>query len=163
MKRNDCYSPSVMERIFAIPVIGDLICNVFYGFLKIIVPVFTWLGGGGRLKIGTSGIWFPEEKKEAVLNGVEFLKKHDEQMYLRIAGTKNPLLIYYSYNKRTANNGGTIYGLSERYVDWGPDGIATFLIQSLLTCEASPGSNQVRITESKLERIRNVPNEVLQW
>jgi hypothetical protein len=152
-----------MVRILAIPVIGDLICNVLYGFLKVIVPMISWLSGGDHLKIGASTIWFPKKKKEAVLKGVEFLKKHDEQLYLRLTSTSRPLLFSYSHNEITANNGGVLYGLHERYMDWGPDGIATFLVQSLLMFEASPSLNQVRITESKLERIRNVPNEVLQW
>ncbi|HET7625682.1 MAG TPA: hypothetical protein VFM25_10505 [Verrucomicrobiae bacterium] len=160
---NESYSPPIMVRILAIPVIGDLICNVLYGLMKVIVPVFTWLSDGDRLKIGVSRIWFPKEKKEAVLKGVEFLKKHDEQLYLRLTSTSRPLLFYYSSDAVTANNGGPIYGLNERFMCWGPGGVATFLVQSLLMFEASPSLNQVRITESKLERIRNVPNEVLQW
>jgi hypothetical protein len=82
-------------------------------------------------------------------------------MFLRF--TKRRLNITYSHNIRNKNNGGRFYGLHERYVKLGSEGIAAFLVSAILLSEASPSVNQCRLNDRELAALKIALRKVLEW
>ena len=152
-----------LVRVFALPIIGNVPAYAYvlpgYFFLSLTTPLTFRLAGLRRMKCGTSVIWLPPDKKQALLNGLEFLRSCDPQMFSRLT-EKQHLKIYYIGNssKKVINALGYVFGLSERYFQFGDQGIAMFLVQSLLLSESDPFLNQF-----KGEHDRYLLRRVLEW
>jgi len=152
----------LLFRIYKLPLVGDLLCYIGSVFLRLIIPPVAWLSGGQGLRFGTSVIWIPRNKEQAILDGIECLRSHDSEMFSRLT-KKQRLIIAYASNMKTASNGGRIYCLQERYIELGPEGIAAFIVASLLFSEASPSENQCRLNDRELAAVKAVPSKVLEW
>jgi hypothetical protein len=126
--------------------------------LRLITPPYLWIWGFRRMKRGTSTIWTPNNKKQAIVDGIELLRTRDPDMYLRLT-EKQHLWIFYSGKGRATNALGYIFGLNQRYIDLGNEGVAAFLVQSLLLSEACPSLNQFKTTPGE----RAVMRKTLDW
>jgi hypothetical protein len=151
-----------MRTICKIPVVGDLVGYTilvpFYIFMRLITPPILWFSGFQRMKCGTTIIWAPRNKHQAILDGLKLLQKCDSEMYLRLTG-KQHLFIFYSERWKTANAFGHVSGLHERYIKLGVEGVTTFLVQALLLSEACPSINQFKISPGEFAVMR----KVLDW
>lgn len=147
-----------MKEIFKVPIIGDLIAFLIYIDLRLTIPLSCLLAGFVRLKYGTSVIWTPRNKKNAITNGLELLQACDPEMYLRLT-SKERLIVVYSWKWKMANACGRFSGLNERYIELGDQGVATFFVQSLSLAEACPSINQFKNTPDKHMALR----KTLDW
>jgi hypothetical protein len=150
-----------MMRIARIPIIGDLIVYTLYILMRLITPFHFWVSGGQRLKYGKCIIWTPKNRKQAILDGIEFLRIHDSEMFLCLT-TKQQLMIFYSETS-SKNSGGRIYALQEQYIKWGPEGIATSMVIALFMYRASRKINRFRLNNDERAALQAVPQMVLEW
>jgi hypothetical protein len=148
-------------KIYRLPLAGDLLRYTVYLFVITLLPLIAWVCGGFKLKYGNSIVWTPREQKQAIQDGVECLRKCDSDMFLRF--TKQRLNIAYSFNMKSANNGGRFYNLSERYLKLGSEGIAVFMVQCTLLAEASPSLNRCKLKTVELEALKVAPQKALDW
>jgi hypothetical protein len=102
----------ILSSINKLPFIGRLCCYIVYVFVLILTPIIMWGAGGRGIRFGTSVIWVPKNKQRAILDGIECLRTHDPEMFLRLGNQR--LNIVYAGNIRTANAGGIFYGIHER-------------------------------------------------
>jgi ribosomal protein L31 len=139
--------PPAMRRFFSVPIIGVLVAYVMafptYILFSLLTPLYFLLFGFKRIRCGTSIIWTPKSKKQAILDGVELLRACDTQMYLRLTSRQH-LTIFYSGKWKTTNAWGRVSGLNERYIQLGSEGVATFFVQSLMLSDACPSINQFK-------------------
>jgi hypothetical protein len=152
----------LLNQIYQVPFFGDSLCYVSYAITRLIIPLAAWLSGGQRVKCGTSIFWIPRSAKKGVLDGVELLHTKDPEMFLRLT-TQQRLIIVYTHNTSSPNNGTRIYGLHKRFIEMGPEGIACFLVQSIFFYEASPSVNQCRLNDRELAAIKVAPRKTLEW
>jgi hypothetical protein len=155
------YPPAFVLKIYQLPVFGDLFICVGYLF-SLFSPLGLWLLGYKRLKYGISVIWAPKNKRSLILDGVECLRSHDEEMFLRFT-TKQKLFIYYSGSDNITNLLGYIFGLQEKYIRFGKEGVACFIVQSLFVSEASPSINQFKLKHLRGAALKAVPRKTMEW
>jgi hypothetical protein len=144
-----------MKVIFKIPIIGDFIAFLGYIFLRLTMPSACLLSGMQRLRYGTLIVWTPQNKKDAIVNGLELLRACDPEMYRRLT-SKQHLIIVYSWKWKMANACGRFFGLHERYIEMGDQGVAMFFVQSLSLSEACPSINQSKRLPGDHMALRNV-------
>lgn len=156
--------PLAMRKILSIPIVGDMVAYVtvfpIYIFMRLAMPPIFVLSGYQRIWCGTSFIWSPKNKKQAILDGIEVLRVCGPEMYSRLT-SKQRLIIFYTGHAgkwNTSNLAGRVYSLDERYIELGSQGVAAFLAQALLLSEASPAINQ-KVTQSEYR----VARRVLDW
>ena len=146
--------------VYRIPVVGDLAYYLVCAFMRLTVSPVMRLSGYSPLKCGNCTIWSPKGRVQSILEGVEYLKKHDEQMFSRLTNGRR-LIFYYSDNAwQPALN---LFPLHETFIKWGAEGIAAFFVQSLLMHAASQSDNPYRINDEKRATVRAVPQKVLEW
>jgi hypothetical protein len=126
------------------------------------VPIVSRISGWIRLSCGTSVFWIPRDKKQAILDGIECLRMRDAELFSKLSEGAQ-LIFCYAGSTKTANNGTRLYGIHDRYIQIGPEGIALFVVQSLFCYEASPSFNQCRRTESQAAAVRAAPWKTLDW
>ncbi|MGA2028943.1 MAG: hypothetical protein ABSG87_02595 [Verrucomicrobiota bacterium] len=153
--------PKLLVRIIRLPVIGDLLCCFAYVFLKLTTPLL-WLPGFRPIKLGTSVIWTPQNKRQPILDGIECLRTRDMEMYLCLT-KKQKLVFYYSNSERVVNLLGYYFGLSEKCIKLGSECIACFIVQSLLHSDASPSINQHRKNDMTRAALKAVPRKTVEW
>lgn len=152
----------LFNRINRIPIIGDLSCYIGYFFLNLLMPLALWLSGYKRISCGTSNIWTTKNKKQAILDGIECLRNLDTEMFLRFT-KKQRLFIYYSQNRGTTNLFGHFFGLHERYIKLGVQGVACFIAQSLSLSDAASSINQCRLNDLENAALKAAPRKTMEW
>jgi hypothetical protein len=154
--------PKFLYKIYRLPIIGDLIAYAGYAFLRSFGYLAPLLLRYKRIRLGTSIILTPNDKKQTILSGVECLRSHDSEMYSRL--TKNQKLIfYYSGNKNITNLFGYFFGLQETYIKLGAEGIAYFIVQSLLVSDACPSVNQHRRNDREWGALKSTARKTMEW
>jgi hypothetical protein len=148
----------LLREIQKTPIIGDLISSIGYIFVRYTTPPVLWLSGYQSVAIGTSVVWITKNKKKAILDGIEFLRICDPEIYLRITQRQH-FFVFYSHNMMVTNAFGRICGLHKQYIKLGVEGIAVFFVQSLFLLEASPSINQLKYSEPSQAALR----KVLEW
>jgi hypothetical protein len=133
----------LVRRMYKIPLIGDVMVFSSYLVFRLIILPSLWLLGYQRFKYGTVTIWTPKNKRNAILEGMDFLKQCDSEVYSRII-TKSNLFIYYCGRLKSTSGYGHIFALGEYFFTSGVQGIAVFFVQSLFLSEAAPSINQFR-------------------
>lgn len=152
----------LLEQLYRLPLIGDALCFLVYGFAILTIPFIAWLSGCQRVKCGSLVFWIPRSARKSVLEAVELLREKDPEMFLRLMAQRR-LTFVYTHQMNAPNSGGRLCGLHKRFIDIGPEGIVCFLLQSLFCREASPAVNQCRLSESKLAAKKAAPRKVLGW
>jgi hypothetical protein len=120
------------------------------------------LAGLRQIPLGTSVIWTPQNKRQIILDGIECLRKHDAKMFLHLT-TKSHLFIYYTGNINLTNLYGYLFGLREGIIKQGAEGVAYFIVQSLLVSDAHPSINQHRKNDITYNNLRAVPRKTMEW
>ena len=163
MKRlHDTIVAKYIDWFYRIPILGDLVFYAFYSVAKVMRPVTFLVAGGQRLEFGTCVIWTTRHRKQAILNGIECLQTRDPDLFLSIATARKGLTFFYSpINTKSA--GGRVYGLDEQFLKWGPEGIATSMVDSFFQFKASPRINRIRLSSQEAKALRDTPQEVLEW
>lgn len=113
------------------------------------------------MKYGNCLVWTPKNREQAISDGIAFLRTRDPEMFLSLT-TKQRLMFFYS-EAMAKNDGGRIYALEEQYIKWGPEGIATSMIQALFMLGASPGINRLNLSNDERSALKAVPQMVLEW
>jgi hypothetical protein len=151
-----------LVRAYQLPIIGDLLCYGGYVFMKLLLPLNLVLIGFERMGYGTSVIWMPRNKKQAILDGIECLRSHDSEMFLRLT-KKQRLVIYYSHNWKDTNSFGHVFGLHKRYIELGAEGVASFIVQSLLLSDACSSINQCKLNDLERAALKVAPRKTMEW
>lgn len=152
----------VSINIYRLPIIGDLLCYVGYALMGCIRPPVLWLAGHRLVNCGTSSIWTPTSKRQVVLDGIEWLRSHDTEMFMNFT-RKHKLIIYYSRNRSDTNSFGHVFGLHDRYTDLGAEGVAFFIVQSVLLSAASSSLNQSRLGDHERNALKVAPRKAMEW
>lgn len=150
--------PAVINRL---PIIGDLLCQSESVLAGLLGPVILWMTGYKQIKCGISAIWVPGNMKRTVMEGIEYLRDRDEEMFRRLT-EKQRVFIFYSHDITMTNIYGYVYGLHESYVKRGAAWIAFFIMQSLVMSEASPSVNRFRLKDSERAALKAVPRKVME-
>jgi hypothetical protein len=151
-----------LTKVYQLPILGDLICYFGYAFMKLFTPLNLVLLGFERMRFGTSVIWTPRNKKQTILDGIEFLRNHDSEMFLRFT-KKQRLVIYYSHNRSDTNSFGHVFGLHKRYLEIGAEGVASFIVQSLLLSDACSSINQCKLNDRERAGLKVAPRQTMEW
>jgi hypothetical protein len=56
-----------------------------------------------------------------------------------------------------------VFPLDERFIEWGQEGVATFLANSLLVYEISPGVIPPKPNSAKYAELMSARNKMLEW
>ncbi len=152
----------ILTKIYQLPIIGNLICYTAYICLRLVIPPMALLSGGIRLNCGTSVFWIPRNKKQTILDGIELLRTKDQEMFSRLT-SKQRLIIYYGHNKNVTNAGGRVFGMHRRYIEMGSEGIACFIVQSIITSAAAPSINQCKLNDHERASLKIAGRRVLEW
>ncbi|HEX3857020.1 MAG TPA: hypothetical protein VHY30_06975 [Verrucomicrobiae bacterium] len=123
-------------------------------------PLAVWLSGYKRVKCGTSSIWVSKNKKQVILNGIECLRSRDAEMFLRF--TKKGLFIYYSHQLNT-RDAWRNFGLQERHIELGAEGVASFIVQKLFISDARPSINRSKLDDRELAALKMAPRKAMEW
>jgi hypothetical protein len=151
------------KYFFTLPIVGNLFCYTGYVILFLFCRLGTRLLGYKRIQLGTSVIWAPQNKVQTIFEGVECLKKCDTEMYLRLT-TKQKLVFYYVQNNGGITNlFGYFFGLHDRYIKMGSEGIACFIVQSLLVSSASSSINQHRLNTRERSEFKVAARKTMEW
>jgi hypothetical protein len=152
---------NVVMWIYGIPVFGDLICKANLSITRLLIPLLYSISGCKRLKFNNCIIWTPKNRRQSIMDGIEFLQVHDPELFSCLT-TKQRLIFFYS-NIPTAKSGGRFYGIDEGFIKWGSEGIATSIVESFFLFKASHGIVRVRFNERDRAAIKAVPQTVLDW
>jgi hypothetical protein len=152
--------PNVLVGIYQLPIIGNLLCHIVYFFTSLVSPLAVWLSGYKRIKCETSSIWAPKNKQQIILNGIECLRSRDAEMYLNF--TKKRLFIYYSHQLNT-RDAWRNFGLQERYIELGAEGVASFIVQKLFISDVRPSISRSKLDDRELAALKMAPRKAMEW
>lgn len=143
------------------PIFGSVAFYIVYLIGMVLIPLVSKLSGYQKLKFGSSIVWTPKNRREAIIDGLDYLREIDKQMYNCI--TADGRFVFFYTAGKYSNFGGRYYGLEEQVVRWGREGVAAFLVQSILMFKVSPSRNKVRLKQFELTALQCVPQRVLEW
>jgi hypothetical protein len=149
-----------MKLIYRVPVLGSVALYIWHIVGIVLIPVVSKLGGYRKLTFGSSIVWTPENRRESIIDGFDFLQSTDKKMFNCITA-EGRFVFFYTAGK-CSNFGGRYYGLEEQFVGWGREGIAVFLVQSILMREAVPTMNKVNLKQGA-PALRLVAPRVVEW
>jgi len=150
-----------MKLIYEVPILGRAVFCFWYLVGQVLlIPTISKLCGYRKLTFGSSVVWTPENRREMIIEGFDFLRGLDLKMYSCITG-KGHFVFFYTAGKYSSF-GGRYYGLEEQVVRWGREGVASFLVQSILMFEAVPTVGKVDF-KSRNSALRLVAPQVVQW
>jgi hypothetical protein len=95
------------------------------------------------------------------VDGIDFLLATDQKMFHVL--TAGGRFVFFHTAMKCSNLGGRYFGIEEQFARWGREGVAAFLVQSLLMFEASPSINKVNLKEDERAALRLVPQRVVEW
>ena len=151
-----------VSRIFKTRIIGDPMAHLGATLTRLWMPLAARLSGFTPIPLGTSVIWTPQNKKQTILDGIDCLRRRDAEMFLHLT-TKSKIFMYYSVNHNSTNIYGYMFGLQEAYIKQGAEGVAYFIVQSILVSDAHPSVNQHRKSDVAYKRLKAVPRKTMEW
>ncbi len=155
---------SVVRPILRLPVIGDLIFFSIYFFnARMLCPLVATLTGGQRLKFGTSVFWIPKEKVQMVRDGVELLRSRDPEMFSRLTSSQQLIIWYFKGQKFSRMSSHRLFFMHSKFVDMGPEGVACFIVQSLMVAAAVRRVNQHRLDDREKSALKSVSRNMTDW
>jgi hypothetical protein len=153
-----------LKPIWELPIVGDLLYRIFWvtGWC-LMCPISAILGGCQRLKFGTSVVWVTRQKSQVVQDGVELLQKRDPEMFSRFMG-KQRLIIYYIPNRGTDRKANyRAFLMYDTFVNLGAEGVACFIVQSLMVSAAVGRVNPHRMDEQQNAALKSVSRNMMEW
>jgi hypothetical protein len=149
-------------QILRFPVIGDLIVYAIYLFgFRIFFPAVALISGWKRLKFGTSVFWVPRENAQVVRNGVKLLRICDPEMFSRLT-IKQRLIIYYSPELSKKSNH-RLFLMGKKFVEMGAEGVACFVVQSLMIAAVVRRVNQNRPDVQERAALKLISRNMAEW
>jgi hypothetical protein len=153
-----------LKPIWKLPIVGDLLYHLFWvtGWY-FMCPISAILGGCKRLKFGTSVVWVTKQKAEAVFDGVKLLQSRDPEMFSRFM-VKQRLIIYYIPTRgtdRKANH--RAFLMYDTFTNLGAEGVACFIVQSLMVAAAVGRINPHRMDEQQNAALKSVSRNMMEW
>lgn len=151
--------------IFRTPVIGDFLYFVFYFIAWFIIsPLAAILSGCQKLKYGSSVFWMPKQKVQIVTEGVELLRNRDPEMFSRLT-SKQRLIIFYAPPQapldRKSNH--RVFLMHDKFIQFGPEGVACFIVQSLTIAAAVHRVNQHKLDAQERVALKAVSRNMVDW
>lgn len=153
----------VAHQIQRLPVIGDSIVCVVYWFSLVWCRVLAALAGGHRLKFGTSVFSIPKGKAQVVRDGVELLRSRDLEMFSRLTSSQRLIIYYFEGRKFDKTSSHRLFFMNSRFVEMGPEGVACFIVQSLMVAAAAPRLNQHRLNDREESALKSVSRNMAEW
>jgi hypothetical protein len=153
---------NVWHQILRLPIIGDLIYYACYLFcVGILFPAVALISGGKRLKFGTSVFWIPRQNVQVVRDGVELLRTRDPDMFSRLT-SKQRLIIYYSpeLSKKSSHR---LFLMHKKFIEMGAEGVACFVVQSLMIAAAVRRVNQNRLDGREKAALKSISRNMAEW
>jgi hypothetical protein len=146
------------------PLIGDfLFYSVSFVIAVIWVPVLALLCGGQRLKFGRSVFWIPRQRAEVVRDGVALLQSRDPEMFYWLTKRQRLVIYYFEGSKLHRKSSHRLFYMHSRFVDWGPQGVACFAVQSLMLAAATLQTNQNNLDERRTASPKSISRNMSEW
>jgi hypothetical protein len=154
----------VWDQILRAPIIGGFIFYAVYLFTAMIwVPVFASLCGGQRLKFGRSVFWIPRQKAQVVRDGLALLRSRDPEMFFWLTRRHRLVIYYFDGPKWHRKSGHRLFFMHSKFVDWGPQGVACFVVQSLMLAAAALQINQSKLVERGTASPKSISRDMAEW
>ena len=155
----------LLNQIAQVPIVGDLFYYAYYvAAWFIISPAVAILGGLERLRFGSSVFWIPKQQAQTVREGVELLRGRDPEMFSRLTN-KQRLIVYYIPPEARGDRKSDrrVFLMHSRFIEWGPEGVACFIAQSLMLAAAVHHYNQCRLSEQESAALKSVSRNMAEW
>ncbi|HTQ50964.1 MAG TPA: hypothetical protein VMJ12_09660 [Candidatus Acidoferrales bacterium] len=95
-----------------------------------------------------------------ISEGFDFLQANDKKMYNCI--TSEGRFVFFYTVGNCSNFGGRYYGIEEQFIRWGREGVAAFLVQSILMFDAVPTVSKVSFKPGA-SALRSAAPQVVEW
>jgi hypothetical protein len=154
----------VWHQILRAPIVGDFLVYAVYLFTAVIwVPVLAALCGGKRLKFGRSVFWIPNEKAQVVRDGVALLQGRDPEMFFWLTKRQRLVIYYFDGPRLHRKSSHGLFFMHSKFVDWGPQGVACFAVQSLMLAAAALPMNQKNSDGPGTASPKSVSRNMTEW
>jgi hypothetical protein len=145
------------------PLIGDFLFYVVSFFTTVIwVPVLAALCGSQRLKFGRSVFWIPRQKAQVVRDGVTLLQSRDPEMFFWLTKRQRLVINYFDGPRLHRKSGHRLFFMHSKFVDWGPQGVACFAVQSLMLAANALQTNPNNLDERGASP-KSVSRNMTEW
>ena len=136
-------------------VLGHLFSYPMYWYVKFGLGPALPLTGFKRFVVGTCTILAPPKQMQAIMQGVEYLRTLDSEMFQRLTTERRYV---FWYNKQHHMRCKEYFSVPDNYFLWGKEGVVTCFVQSIMTSslEESP------FKKSPVTR-RQVQQQVFEW
>lgn len=108
---------------------GRIVEFLIYWLTRFLILLATLIGEHRRSVVGRCMIIAPPEKMKAILEGFTFLQSIDLVMFQKLTVERRYICFYLpkvTFQRRE------IFGISDAFLHWGKEGIATCLVQAVL-------------------------------
>jgi len=154
----------VWHQMLRAPLIGDfLFYTVSFLTAVIWVPVLASLCGGQRLKFGRSVFWIPRQKAQVVRDGVALLQNRDPEMFYWLTKRQRLVIYYFEGSKLHRKSGHRLFFMHSKFVDWGPQGVACFAVQSLMLAAVALQINPNKSDERETASPKSISRNMAEW
>jgi len=96
-----------------------------------------------------------------VRDGVELLRLRDPEMFSRLT-IKQPIIIYYSPQLSTKSNR-RLFLMGKKFIEMGAEGVACFVVQSLMVSAAVHRVNQHRLDKGERSALKLISRNMVEW
>ena len=136
--------------------------SLFYLPARIVIPLQLRLKGYKRSVFGACTILAPPKEMQIILQGITYLQTLDPEMFQRLTAEHRYMFLYHPQKYLRFRR---IFSITDNFLLWGNEGIATCFVQSILdfTLWVLPSerslikSNQVAATRQEIQR------QVFEW
>ncbi len=154
---------SVWDKILPLPIIGDLLYYANYAFVLVWGAVAATICGWQRLKFGTSVFWIPKQNAQMIRKGVELLRIRDPEMFSRLTSERRLIIYYFEGSEFFRKSSHRLFFMHARFVEIGPEGVACFIVQSLMMAAAVRRVNQRRLDDQEKAALKPVSRNMVEW
>jgi hypothetical protein len=126
-------------------------------------PVLASLCGGQRLKFGKSVFWIPRQKAQVIRDGVALLQGRDPEMFFWFTKKQRLVIYYFDGPKSHRKSSHRLFYMHSKFVDWGPQGVACFAVQSMMLAAAAPQISQNKSNEWDTALPKSVSRNMAEW
>ena len=146
-----------MSRLKPILIVGHLVTypTVYLPTKYVLLPCLRLFDGYQKSAIGTCVILAPPNQMKVILQGIEYLRTIDSEMYQRLTAERRYVFCYKKGNYGRMEH---IYFMPETFLLWGKEGVVTCFVQTIIgsAIEQSP------FKKSTMTR-HQVQQQVFEW
>jgi hypothetical protein len=118
---------------------------LLYLMAKCGLPLVVRLARRKKSVIGTCTIWAPPKQMQAILEGIEYLRKLDPEMFKRLTVEHKYVLFYHKKHRTIAY---AAYSITDHYLLHGKEGVVIFLVQTILNRTMQDSLGRFRVKRS---------------